>query len=518
MRESDLFGKLKTLRAAESGSIWPPIIGLFRSWSFAALLTPVLLGTAGCASNPEPHPSPVRIPPGFSGDTLPAADSTAKDSTGWWEEFQDPALDSLIRLTLGENFDLRGAWARFRRSLAVAEQAESARFPQLSATADASSARRFLNLGIPQAPSTVTVEQYGLSLAAEYEVDLWGRLADLDEAASLEAVASRRDAQALAMTLTARTAEAWYGLVTQRAQEDLLQEQASTDSIYLKLVRLRFGSGLTSAVDVYQQDQQLKGTLAEIPRVKARILTLRNQLAVLTGRAPGEDFSVPESPELTLPPLPETGLPLEVLDRRPDVQAAWLRLRAADYRVAAAVKDRLPALRVSGSIGYNAGELASLFQEWVYSIATSVAAPLIDGGRRRGAVEQKKAAVDAAVASLGTVLLTSLQEVEDALGQEGRQEEHIDGLRDQVRVSRRLLEETRLRYREGLTDYLPVLNALRAHHQLRRGLLAARHQRIVYRIQLYRALGGGWVGNLEPGRPEERDDGAAYRLSSKPGG
>lgn len=474
----------------------------FPGW-MAIPLAFLLGGLTACASNPDPHPPPVAVPDTFAGRGSPEGRAAAEDSLGWWGEFQDPVLDSLVQLTLDGNFDLMAAWARFRQSMAAAEQAEAARLPNLTANADASRARRFLNLGIPQAPSTISTEQYGLTLGARYEVDLWGRLADLDQAAELEAEASRRDVHALAMTLSARTAELWYGLVTQGEQASLLARQAATDSLYLELVRRRFGNGLVSAVDVHQQEQQLRGTLAEIPRVQARLATLRNQLAVLTGQPPGWD-SLPLKPgEMVLPPLPKAGIPVEVLDRRPDVQAAWLRLRAADHRVAAAVKDRLPALSVSGSIGYNASELASLFKEWVYNIAASVVAPLFDGGRREAGVEQRKAAVDAALAQLGSVLLASLQEVEDALAQDRRQGEYLAQLRAQMEVARTLLRESRLRYREGLTDYLPVLNALQSLHGLERGLLAARHQRTVYRIHLYRALGGGWMERLEPIRAQD---------------
>lgn len=492
-----------------------------------AVLSGVLLGclalaAAGCASDPESRPSPVPIPRTFSTDTLKTesretgiaeadtlqtdtvvADSLRsgrrpQDSVGWWKDFRDPALDSLVALTLGENFDLLAAWARFRQSVAAAREAGAARFPQIDVNANASRSKRYLNLGIPQAPSTVTTEQYGISLAARYEVDLWGRLADLDEAAEIEAAASRYDVATLAMSLSARVAETWYGLVTQEEQQRLLREQLSADSTLLTLVRLRFGSGLASAVDVYQQRQQLLATAGEIPRVRARIATLRNQIAVLTGRPPGRGLREEGLDELPVPPPPEAGLPIKVLDRRPDVQAAWLRLRAADHRVAAAVKNRLPALRLNGSWGYNSSELSNLFAEWVYSIGASIVAPLFDFGRRRAAADRQRAAVEAAVANLGSTLLVSLREVEDALAQGARQREYVEKVRERLAVAKRLLEQARARYRQGLSDYLPVLNAVQTLRGLQRSLLSARYQVLVYRIQLYRALGGRWMDALEP--------------------
>jgi outer membrane protein, multidrug efflux system len=446
----------------------------------------------GCASNPDPHSAPTEVPDSFA--TTPSASTQHVNTTGWWHDFGDPVLDTLVARALSDNFDLKAAWARYRQSIAIADQVGSARLPQV--TASASTGRSKIISYFTGTPKAQTSDQFGLSLGAQYEVDVWGRLADLDQAATLESAAGREDAASLAMSIAAFTVETWRGLIAQTEQLRLLQSQVSADSTYLVLVELRFASGLASAVDVYQQRRQSLATQTEIPPTEASITVLRHQLAVLTGQQPTSLNSLDVSGNLTLPPLPETGLPVEMLDARPDVRAAWLRLRASDHRVAAAAKDRLPAVRLSGSLGLSATELSTLFDDWVYGISAGVVAPLFDGGRRRAAVRQQRAAVDAALAMLGSTMLTALREVEDALVRENRQREYVVRLDEQVEVTERLLEEAIVRYREGLSDYLPVLNSVQALHRLQRAQIGARAQLSSYRVQLHRALGGTWTDSL----------------------
>jgi outer membrane protein, multidrug efflux system len=465
--------------------------------STSSKLTPALtivfftLVIAGCASNPDPHTAPTEVPDSFA--TQPSTPTQNVNTTGWWHDFDDPVLDSLVARALSNNFDLKAAWARYRQSIAIADQVGSARLPQVTASASTGRARSISPIGPPVAK---TSDQFGMSLGAQYEVDVWGRLADLDRAATLESAAGREDAASLAMSLAAFTVETWRGLIAQTEQLRLLRSQASADSTYLSLVELRFASGLASAVDVFQQRRQALATQTEIPPTEASITVLRHQLAVLTGQQPTSLNNLDVSGNLMLPPLPVTGLPIEMLDARPDVRAAWLRLRASDHRVAAAAKDRLPAVRLSGSLGLSATELSTLFDDWVYGISAGVVAPLFDGGRRRAAVRQQRAALDAALAMLGSTMLTALREVEDALVRENRQREYVVRLNEQVEVTERLLEEAVVRYREGLSDYLPVLNSVQALHRLQRAQIGARAQLSSYRVQLHRALGGTWTDSL----------------------
>lgn len=199
-----------------------------------------------------------------------------------------------------------------------------------------------------------------------------------------------------------------------------------------------------------------------------------------------------------LPPLPEAGLPADMLASRPDVRAAQARLAAADYRVAAAVADRLPSLSLTGSAGYSAVRSQDLWNSQAWSMAASALAPVFDAGRRAAEVSRTKAKVDEALALYTQTILTAFREVEDALVQERKQREYVESVREQLDLATSTLREARERYSNGLSDYLPVLAAVQSHHQIERELVSARRQLISFRIQLYRSLGGSWPRDLVP--------------------
>ena len=263
-------------------------------------------------------------------------------------------------------------------------------------------------------------------------------------------------------------------------------------------MELRFGLGLAAAVDVYQQRLQLATTRAQVPLAEGRIAVLENRLAVLLGKAPGSiGEGLPRSlPEL--PPLPDPGLPSELLSRRPDVRSVRLRIEAADHRVAAAMADLYPSLRLGLGAGFQWREVEKIFDTWIYQLTAGLAGPVYDGGRRVAEIDRSKAVMKELLERYRGEILSALGEVEDALVLEDRQNVYLKDLEGQIGLSKSTLERSSFRYGSGLSDYLPVLTALQALQELQRAEIAARRQRISYRIQLHRALGGGWTAGLAP--------------------
>ena len=306
------------------------------------------------------------------------------------------------------------------------------------------------------------------------------------------------------MTLVGQVAEAWFNLVEFRAQVELAQSQIASNQTALELVELRFEQGLASALDVYQQRQLLVGSQAQLPLAEARLDLARHQLAILRGEPPRSALELPKSELSNPPPLPTTGLGADLLERRPDLRAAALRVAAADYRVAAAIANRLPGIRLSATTGFNAFWDSNPFSNWVWSLAAGLTAPLFDGGRLSAEQERSEAVMKELVASYGQTLLVALREVEDALVQEDAQRRHLEHLQMQTEVASAALREARGRYAAGLSDYLPVLTALSSHQTAQRSELSARRLLLSHRIQLHRALGGHWTRELsapdaEPG-------------------
>lgn len=469
-------------------------------------LIPILGVCAGLvACNPghtrrDPETLPVVAPEAFGSADGEQADD-APDVGRWWERFGDPELDALIDRVVERNYDLRRMWAVLAQVEAGSGVAFSGRMPQVQASAGASRARSH-QPGFDPASGGVTTQattnnSYDVSVGVSYELDVWGRARDAAKAAALAAKATRLDVESMAMTLAATTAELWYQLIEQRALQALLERQLEVNQTLLELVQLRFEQGLASAVSVYQQRQQVALTESQLPPVRARVQLIGHQLATLAGEVPAVDVSAGAGSFPEPPGIPQVGLPSTVVQRRPDIRAARLRVESSDYALAAAIAEQFPRFTLTASTGFRANSFGDLLDRWVWQIAGQVVAPIFQGGRLKAQVKQRRAEVAAQLAGLASTMLTAFREVEDALVSNARTEELLAALERQVEVSQEVLRETRASYVQGVGDYLPVLTAVQALHASERQLVSARRQRLSNRIQVFRALGGEWTRDLE---------------------
>jgi len=196
--------------------------------------------------------------------------------------------------------------------------------------------------------------------------------------------------------------------------------------------------------------------------------------------------------------VPAAGIPLQMLDNRPDITAALRRLEASDQALAAARADRLPALRLTGSAAYDSDDFEELFDNWIVNLGAALAAPILDGGRRKAEVDINQAVVEQQLAEYRQVVLDAVQEVEDALISEMKIREHIAALQSQLLTAKSALKEAGTRYLNGLNDYLPVLTQLLSVQNLETDLIRRNEDLLIARISLYRAIGGTWVDELTP--------------------
>ncbi len=453
------------------------------SRGLAAVLLFTIFGFMGCSGTPERVPAapPVTEPDGPLRAIRP--------DPFWWKGFSDPLLDVLVETALHENLRLKTAFARLETARAAAAQAGSRLFPGITGEGGAGRSRAISPAGDGDA---VYSNRYTIGVAAAYEVDLWGRLAALREGAELDALAAQSDVAAMRVTITAEVAEAWFSLEAERARLKLLREQIQTNETYLKLTKLRFGQGLAGAADIYQQRVQLSGTKAQLPLTLARIARLSHRLNLLMGRAP--QSPIPEISEITDPPAPPTGdLPTTLLQLRPDIEAARLRVAAADQRAAAALADRFPALRLSLSTGFRASEIAQLFESWIWDLAAALSGTIYDGGGEAAAVRRARSVVQERIWEYAGTALRAYGEVEDGLAQIAGAQEYLEALNQQIGLAENSLRETRSRYVNGLSDYLPVLTTLQTLQRLELERIDARRSLLSDRITLCRALGGYWI-------------------------
>jgi NodT family efflux transporter outer membrane factor (OMF) lipoprotein len=438
----------------------------------------MLLAFTACAPALRSADPPVAIPENFTASGQEAVPDR------WWLAIEDPLLHDLIGRAVAGNFNLRIAWDRLHQAEAIARRSGADLMPALNAEAAVS---RSYNSNDDD-----WRKNFSLGLLATYEVDLWGRIRSRRDAARLNVSASREDLQTAAITLSAQVASIWYQLVEQYGQQDLLAGQYIINEQVLELVTLRFRRGQTGAADVLQQQQLLQANQGLQAQVAARIAVLEHRLAILLGQPPGQ-AKLPRLAEPVEPPdLPETGIPGELIQRRPDLRRSHFRLLAADRNLAAAVAERFPRLSLTARISTGGDEVSDLFSNWLANLAANMVAPLVDGGFRRAEIARTRAVVAEELDNYGQAALEALGEVEDALKQELHQRQLIASLEEQLLLSRGVAERVRDRYLSGSESYLRVLDALLSQQGLERNRLTAYRQLMQYRIDLYRALAGGW--------------------------
>jgi outer membrane protein TolC len=265
---------------------------------------------------------------------------------------------------------------------------------------------------------------------------------------------------------------------------------------YLELIELRHRKSMVSALDVYQQRQVVEQVKAQIPLVEEQEQLLMHQLALLLGKPPRTELGISKN-ELPEPAdIPKTGLPADLLATRPDVRAAGLKLRAADWQVAAARANRLPTISLSASAAYQSSNIDLIFHNWLVNLAANLTAPLFDGGYRAAEVDRLRAVADENLSVYRRTVYTAIKEVEDALISEEKKRGHIEALQAEIEAAGRALDEARERYLKGIDDYLPVLTQLLKAQALDLDRVKRQADLLAARIALHRALGGTWTDRL----------------------
>ena len=357
-------------------------------------------------------------------------------SAKWWTNFADDQLNELMDQALDSNFTLLSAWQRFRAAEAIVDREASFLLPDIEA---------FFSAGrsYPE-PDFRGGENQQIGLSAAYEVDLWGRIRSQVQAERYRAEASRLEYQAAAVSLSAEIALTWYRLMAQGGQLELIQEQIATNEDILKLIVARFGSGQIRGVDILRQKQLVRATQEQQIVTESQIRVLENQLAVLLGLSPTEGITYALDTLPPLPPLPQTGVPIELVRRRPDVQAAYHALLAADREVASAISARYPRLAIDVSSSARSNEVDDIFKNWAYSFGANLLAPLFYGGRLSAEVDRTKAVEQQLLFDYGQTVLVAFREVEDALIQEKKQQARIRVLEEQVELAQQTYKQLRV--------------------------------------------------------------------------
>lgn len=462
----------------------------------------VLAGLAlgSCASvEQEPPQSAVSVPATWRESAAGSADEPT-ELARWWGRWEDPLLTSLVERAALGGLDLRQAVARMREARAWSAIAGGERLPSIDARAAYQRVRNSENTAFSFIDEDYDVFSAGFD--ASWELDLWGRVAHSVAAAEADFEASVEDARAVALSSAAQAAASYVDVRALQRRLELARGNLDLQQQTVQLVRGRYEAGLVGERDLAQAATNLESTRARVPPLEGALRAAENRLAVLVGLAPGA-----LAQELAQPaPIPSgaaqlaLGVPAELLRRRPDVRRAERELVAENARRGIAEAERLPRFTLGGTLGFESEEPGDLIESAssVFGLGPSLRWTLFDGGRLRQRVEVQDARVEQAQLRWEQSILLALEEAENALTAWVREEARRVALAAAAQQARRAVELARTQYREGVADFQAVLDSERALTELDDALAQSEGALAAGLVSIYRALGGGWEGELDP--------------------
>lgn len=473
---------------------YPPMNVRIRNVSTAAsLAAAVLLVATGCTSVVGEFQEPVAQTPTQwreAGDaTFTSGDRSRLEP--WWHDLNDPRLNQLIERALTHGLDVREAFARLEEARARRGITAADRWPTVGV--GASYWRSEDSERTAYAGQTEAVDHHALSLDATWEIDLWGRVRRAIEAADADLAASEEDVRAVQLALAAETAASYVDLRAFQQRIALARLNIDLQQQTLELVQARFDAGLVGERDVAQAAANVAVTRSRLPVLETGERAAENRLAVLVGATPAELAGEFGREPVPVPPLQvATGVPADVVRRRPDVGLAERRLAAEQARLGVARADLLPRLSLSGVIGVAAQDASDLFRQGSgeYGFGPSLAWTLFDRGRLRQRVEVQDARAEQALIQWERAVLLALEETENAMTGFVRGQVRRQSLLGATEQARRAVELARFEYTEGLSDFQAVLDSQRALAQLEDEVAQTEAAITTQFIVLQKALGG----------------------------
>lgn len=424
----------------------------------------------------------------YFNQTLPPDDE-------WWQNFEDPVLDSLISVAATNNYSALGAMENIRKARAAWRTAQGKMMPSFDLSLGWQRAKSSGN--IAQTMYTEAWEgQFSTAVTMQWQADIFGSIYMRSKAQKKLFMATEEEYKAVIVTLTANVASTYFALRESLARMQVLRENVNSQREIMKIVVSRYDSGLASKLDVAQSRSVYYSTMAQIPAMQATIESYRTSMAVLLGVYPqqlegwlDDCCSLPDYVE----PV-GVGIPAMLVRRRPDIRAAERQVEANAALLGATKRDWFPQLLLTGSVGFASDEMKHLFRSrsLTWEIAPVIKWNIFSGGERINATREARAALDASIASFNGTVLTAMQEVEDAMSQYKSSVEQIVSLREAVNQNRETLTLSLELYKQGLTEYQNVLDAQRTLLTYQDYLVQAQGSSLINLIKLYEALGGGW--------------------------
>jgi len=426
------------------------------------------------------------------------SDQAAKElaNTEWWQQFNDPVLNALVVEALRENKDLLIATARIEEFAGRYGITRSQLFPQVGVGADASRQRGSVT---SVDATSQTYSTYDALLGVNWEIDLWGKIRRQSEAARAQIVASEEGRQGVILTLVASVASGYINLRALDRQLEVAKNTANARGASYKIFQDRFAGGVISLLELSQNQSQYEEALATVPQFEKSVAQQENALSALLGRNPGPIARGRDIDNLTAPVAPQ-GLPSSLLERRPDIREAEQKLIAANAQIGAAKAAYYPSISLTGALGVASGSLSDLFggASKVWQYGGSLGLPIFTAGLLAGQVQVAESLQQQALFAYQKAIQDAFRSVDDALIDQDKTRVQLAAQGRQVASLQQYSDTARLRYDNGYTSFLEVLDAERSLFNAQLSYAQTQQTLLQASINLYKAMGGGWMAQAAP--------------------
>jgi multidrug efflux system outer membrane protein len=467
---------------------------------FAAALMAAAL--AGCMTVGPDYKRPQADMP----EQWPGATTAEPVSATWWKTYNDPVLDTLVDEALLLNLDLRQAIARVAEARAGLGIARADQYPGVTANASAARNRASQNsvIGIPPGVDP-EFSNYRATLNAAYEIDFWGKYRRATEAARAELLGSQFNRDAVRLTLVTDVARSYFSLRALDAQVEVTKRTISSRLASTALTRKRFEAGVASEFDLRQSEAESAQAQALLPTIESQLAQQETALAVLIGRSPRDIVTKPVDrgtaiDALIAPPPVPSGMPSDVLERRPDIRAAEQSLVAANARIGQAKAAYYPSISLTGLFGVESNSLGELFNgpSRVWQFSASAAQTVFDAGRTESQVAVAQAREQQVLTQYQSSIQRAFKDALDALVVQRKARESLDAETARRDALKSTLDLAQLRYDNGISSLLEVLIAERALLDAELNRVEAQRAQLSATADLFKALGGGWQPEAAP--------------------
>ena len=467
------------------------------------LVLVLLLPLTACALWMDFEPPQTETPQHWATQADTSATTTWPDNE-WWKSFKSEPLTAQIEQASSENYDMAAAVARVRQADAQVQINGAALLPSINATG---AADRNRTAGTKISKPHIA-NSYNGSLSASYELDFWGKNHASSASAIASADASRFDQESVKLTTLSSVATTYFNILGTKERLKVANENLSNATSLLDTIRKRYKAGIATALDMAQQESVVATQRAAIPPLEQQLQQYSDAQAILLGKMP-ENMNIPPDNlgDIALP-MVTSGLPSELLERRPDVRNAESQLEAAHADIIVARTAFFPSISLTTSGGYQSAAFANLFRpdSMLWSLGSSISQPIFEGGQLSGELELKKARYDELLADYRKAVLAAFSDVEDALVGVKQTTEEEAAQELAVKTARNAYQLTLQQLHGGIIDITTVLNTQKTLFSAEDALVQAKLSHLQAIVSLYKALGGGWKADTPAAMPAAGGD------------